>query len=168
MLRTIASVSAHNKDLIYVVQLVISLSVMSKTKIGKQPNKYTAEQTGTYIHSPFPSVSIFIVLDFQKIVLRYILVNVWRSTLHNPISVPTSERETHKKCIHRQIIYQKVPQVQRINSNKRYTDLSKRIYWQVINQIEETRHWIKLSLAQSHVRNHQTQWQIKRSLQTST
>ena len=92
-LRTIAS--AHNKDSILVVQLRINLSLCYEQKANwkTEPSKHTTGPIGTYISSPLPNVSKLIVLDFLKTILRLILANVCKSTLHNPICCSNMERE---------------------------------------------------------------------------
>ena len=92
-LRTITS--AHNKDSILVVQLRISLSLCYDQKANwkTEPSKHTTGPIGSYIFSPLPNVSKLIVLEFLKTILRLILANVCKSTLHNPICCSNMERE---------------------------------------------------------------------------
>ena len=94
-LQTIAS--AHNKDSI-LVQLRINSSLCYEQKANwkTEPSKHTTGPIGTYISSPLPNVSKLIVLDFLKTILRVILVNVYRSTLHNPICCSNIKREWPK------------------------------------------------------------------------
>ena len=94
-LRIIASADNRLDPRCTVEQLRINLSLCYEQKANwkTEPSKHTTGPIGTYISSPLPNVSKLIVLDFLKTILRLILVNVCRLTLHSPICCLNMERE---------------------------------------------------------------------------